>query len=136
VPRRLLPLPPSFPLARLVALGRLAEPLGVWLEAARPPVRLVVPGPGGRRLLLFASDLGTLLALTPRVVVWDGRSLRVIAARALARARRLALGLDRAGPAGTPDLAGLVSRLDGGRPRRGDVSVRQPIDCVAERPLA
>ena len=135
MPRRLLPLPSSFPLARLVALGKVAEPLGVWLEAARPPVRLVVPGPGGRRLLLFASDLGTLLALTPRVVVWDGRSLRVIAARALARARRVALRLDREASAGGPDPTGLVARLGAGWPGRSDVSVRQPIDCVAEEPL-
>jgi len=135
VPRRLLPLPSSFPLARLVALGRVAEPLGVWLEAARPPVRLVVPGPGGRRLLLFASDLGTLLALTPRVVVWDRRSLRVIAARALARARRVALRLDREPSAGGPDLDGLGARLGADGPGGSDVSVRQPIDCVAEEPL-
>ena len=135
MPRRLLPLPSSFPLARLVALGRVAEPLGVWLEAARPPVRLVVPGPGGRRLLLFASDLGTLLALTARVVVWDRRSLRVIAARALARARRVALRLDLGGPARGPDLTAFVARVGGGGPGRSDVSARQPIDCVAEGPL-
>jgi len=96
-----------------------AEPLGVWLEAARPPVRLVVPGPGGRRLLLFASDLGTLLALTPRVVVWDRSAVRVLATRALGRARRVALRLDA-----------------GALPARGDVSSGQPIDCVAEGPLA
>ncbi len=119
MPRRVLPVPSSLPLARLVGLSRVAEPLGVWLEAARPPVRLVVPGPGGRRLLLFASDLGTLLALTPRVAVWDRSAVRVLATRALGRARRVALRLDA-----------------GALPARGDVSSRQPIDCVAEGPLA
>lgn len=122
MPRPVSPVPPSLPLARLVALSRVAEPLGVWLEAARPPVRLVVPGPGGRRLLLFGSDLGMLLALTPRIVVWSRRSLRVIAARALGRARRLALGLDG---------AGLCRALYAER----HVAPRQPIDCVAEGPL-
>jgi hypothetical protein len=112
-----------------------AEPLGVWLEAARPPVRLVVPGPGGRRLLLFASDLGTLLALTPRIVVWSRRSLRIIAARALGRARRLSLGLDGCA-AGRPYPAASVACLCRALSTGGDVAPRQPIDCVAEGPLA
>jgi hypothetical protein len=112
-----------------------AEPLGVWLEAARPPVRLVVPGPGGRRLLLFAADLGTLLALTPRVAVWSRRSLRVIAARALGRARRLALRLD-GGPPGRADSADSVARLCRTLRAAPHVAPRQPIDCLAEGPLA
>lgn len=133
MPRPVSPVPSSLPLARLVALSRVAEPLGVWLEAARPPVRLVVPGPGGRRLLLFGSDLGMLLALTPRIVVWSRCSLRVIAARALGRARRLALdgaAPDRADSAAS--LAGLCRALRAER----HVAPRQPIDCVAEGPLA
>jgi hypothetical protein len=112
-----------------------AEPLGVWLEAARPPVRLVVPGPGGRRLLLVASDLGTLLALTPRIVVWSRGSLRVIAARALGRARRLALRLDGATPGRADSAASLAGLCRALRPGR-HVTPRQPIDCVAEGPLA
>lgn len=134
MPRPVSPVPSSLPLARLVALSRVAEPLGVWLEAARPPVRLVVPGPGGRRLLLFASDLGTLLALTPRIAVWSRHSVRVIAARALGRARRLALRLDGAAPGGADHAAspgGLCRALCAER----HVAPRQPIDCVAEGPL-
>ncbi|HEY6948038.1 MAG TPA: hypothetical protein VI297_04395 [Gemmatimonadales bacterium] len=135
MPRPVSPVPSSLPLARLVALSRVAEPLGVWLEAARPPVRLVVPGPGGRRLLLFGSDLGMLLALTPRIAVWSRCSLRVIAARALGRARRLALRLDGSMPGladSTASLAGLCRALRAER----HVAPRQPIDCVAEGPLA
>jgi hypothetical protein len=94
-----------------------------------------VPGPGGRRLLLFASDLGTLLALTPRVVVWSRRSLRVIAARALGRARRLALGLDSTAPGRTDPAASLAGLCCALRAER-HVARRQPIDCVAEGPLA
>jgi len=135
MPRRVLPIPSAFPLARLIALGRVAEPLGVWLEAARPPVRLVVPGPGGRRLLLFASDLGTLLALAPRVAVWDGCSLRVIAARTLARFRRLSLRLDGASPTRS-DVVAAVARAGQSAPGRRDVQFPQPIDCVGEGRLA
>jgi hypothetical protein len=128
----MLPVPSSFPLARLVGFCRTIEPLGVWLEAARPPVRVVVPGPGGRRLLLLASDLGTLLALTPRVAVWDRWSVRVLAARPLARARRLVL---REAGSAPPDLARVVARLCPPSVGPGDVSLRQPIDCVTEGPL-
>lgn len=133
MPRRILPVPSSFPLARLIALCRAVEPLGVWLEAARPPVRLVVPGPGGRRLILLASDLGTLLAGAPRVAVWDGASLRTIVARALGRARRLELRHNA--PAADallapPELGPASSRLV-----PGDVTLRQPIDCVVEGPV-
>ncbi|MGE5231984.1 MAG: hypothetical protein ACM3NS_09580 [Deltaproteobacteria bacterium] len=135
MPRPVCPVPPSLPLARLVALSRVAEPLGVWLEAAQPPVRLVVPGPGGRRLLLFAADLGTLLALTPRIAVWSRRSLRVIAARALGRARRVALRLDGGGP-GRADSADSVARLCRTLRAAPHTAPRQPIDCVAEGPLA
>ena len=135
MPRRVVPVPSSFPLARLVALCRIMEPLGVWLEAARPPVRLVVPGPGGRRLILLAHDLGTLLALAPRVAVWDGDALRTIAARALGRARRLHLRLDaRAADAiraAGPEPRAPVSRF--ATPR--DVTLRQPIDCIMEGPV-
>ncbi len=136
MPRRVLPVPPSFPLANLVALCHVMEPLGVWLEAARPPVRLVVPGPGGRRLILLAHDLGTLLAMAPRVAVWDGKSLRTIAARALGRARRLQLRLN----AGTGDAvraASLEPRARCSQPAAsGDVTLRQPIDCIVEGPIA
>jgi hypothetical protein len=135
VPRPVSPVPPSLPLARLVALSRVAEPLGVWLEAAQPPVRLVVPGPGGRRLLLFAADLGTLLALTPRIAVWSRRSVRVIAARALGRARRLALRLDGGAP-GRADSADSVARLCRTFRAAPQMAPRQPIDCIAEGPLA
>jgi len=132
VPRRILPVPSSFPLARLVALCRPVEPLGVWLEAARPPVRLVVPGPGGRRLILLASDLGTLLAAAARVAVWDGAVLRTIAARALGRARRLELRNDaRAGDVLTPARWG-AQILPWGRVAQRDVTLSQPIDCVVE----
>jgi hypothetical protein len=112
-----------------------AEPLGVWLEAASPPVRLVVPGPGGRRLLLFAADLGTLLALTPRIVVWSRSSPRIIAARALGRARRLNLPPAGGAPgqrAAAASVAGLCRALRAG----ADLPPRQPIDCVPEAPLA
>jgi hypothetical protein len=135
VPRRILPIPPAFPVARLVARTRLAEPLGVWLEAARPPVRLVVPGPGGRRLLLFASDLGTLLVLAPRVAVWDGHALRVMAARSLARSRRLALGLKPAAPIRC-FVAAALGRGERSPAGRQTVPLSQPIDCVAEGRLA
>ncbi|HEY8105046.1 MAG TPA: hypothetical protein VIE46_03005 [Gemmatimonadales bacterium] len=135
MPRRILPIPPAFPVARLVRLSRVAEPLGVWLEAARPPVRLVVPGPGGRRLLLFASDLGTLLALAPRVAVWDGHVLRVIAARALARFRRLALRPEPASPTRSV-VAAALGRVERSPPGRRDAPLSQPIDCVAEGRLA
>jgi len=108
------------------------EPLGVWLEAARPPVRLVVPGPGGRRLILLAHDLGTLLAMAPRVAVWDGEALRTIAARALGRARRLQLRLN----AGTGDALRAAALEPRAQPSRsgapGDVTLRQPIDCIVE----
>ena len=103
------------------------EPLGVWLEAARPPVRLVVLGPGGRRLILLAFDLGTLLAAAPRVAVWDGAGLRILAARALGRARRVELRLD----ARTIDAVPARNRV--GLP---DVTLRQPIDCIVEGPVA
>jgi hypothetical protein len=126
VPRRILPVPSSFPLARLVALCRVLEPLGVWLEAARPPVRLVVPGPGGRRLILLAFDLGTLLAAAPRVAVWDGAALRTIVARALARARRVQLRNDAAAADALPARSLVVPP---------DVTLRQPIDCVVEGPV-
>jgi len=128
-----VPLPSSFPLARLVALCRSLEPLGAWLEAARPPVRLVMPGLGGRRLILLAHDLGTLLALTPRVAVWDGLRLRTIAARALRSARRIQLRPDaRAGEAARVAVhcPPVVSRTP------GDLTLPQPIDCVMEGPIA
>jgi len=111
----------------LVALCRSVEPLGVWLEAARPPVRLILPGPGGRRLILLACDLGTLLAATPRVVVWDGAALRTIVARALGRARRVQLRLDARAADALP--AGSLVALP-------DVTLRQPIDCIVEGPVA
>ena len=126
MPRRILPVPSSFPLARLVALCRVLEPLGVWLEAARPPVRLVVPGPGGRRLILLAFDLGTLLAAAPRVAVWDGAALRTIVARALGRARRVQLRNDAAAADALPAPSLVVPP---------DVTLRQPIDCVVEGPV-
>lgn len=130
MPRRILPLPLSFPLARLVALCRPVEPLGVWLEVARPPVRLVVPGLGGRCLLLFAADLGILLSATARVAVWDGASLRIVGARSLARVRRVRL------PADARADAAVMSVAPAGLPRRalasGDVTLRQPVDCVVE----
>lgn len=135
MPRRILPVPSSFPLARLVALCRPVEPLGVWLEAARPPVRLVVPGPGGRRLILLASDLGTLLAAAARVAVWDGAALRTIAARALGRARRVELRNDaQAGEVLTPARWG-AQVLQWGRVAQRDVTLSQPIDCVVEGPI-
>jgi hypothetical protein len=127
MPRRILPVPSSFPLARLVALARSVEPLGVWLEAARPPVRLVVPGPGGRRLILLAFDLGTLLAAAPRVAVWDGGAIRILVARALGRARRVEL----AQGARAADALSAWSRAV-----PPDVTLRQPIDCVVEGPVA
>jgi hypothetical protein len=136
VPRRILPVPSSFPLASLIALARPVEPLGVWLEAARPPVRLVVPGPGGRRLVLLASDLATLLAVAARVAVWDGAALRTIAARSLGRARRLAL---RNGAGADDALAGAARGAPSpGLSRRAqrDVMLPQPIDCVVEGPVA
>jgi hypothetical protein len=110
------------------------EPLGVWLEAARPPVRLVVPGPGGRRLLLLAADLGLLLTATARVALWDGFDLRLVGAHALGRARRLRLPAD----ARAADAVAL-STLSPPPGRRallsGDVTLRQPIDCVVEGPV-
>lgn len=135
MPRRILPVPSSFPLARLVALCRPVEPLGVWLESARPPVRLVVPGPGGRRLILLASDLGTLLAAASRVAVWDGAALRTIAARALGRARRLELPAHA--PAGEAVIPGRLGAqiLPWRRVAPRDVTLSQPIDCVVEGPV-
>jgi hypothetical protein len=117
------------------------EPLGVWLEAARPPVRLVVPGHGGRRLILLAYDLGTLLVLAPRVMVWDGSALRAIAARALRRARRISLPFnagvgDAVGVAGTYPVPMSLQAPCSGPPAPSDLTLRQPIDCVMEGPVA
>jgi len=96
---------------------------------------LIVPGPGGRRLILLAHDLGILLAMAPRVAVWDGEALRIIAARALGRTRRLHLRLN-AGMGDALRAAGLEPRAPPSRPGApGDVTLRQPIDCIVEGPV-
>jgi len=99
VPRRLRPVPPACPLLRLAPHLRPGDPLGVWLEPAGGTRRLRLAAAGARGPVLLSPDLGVLLGAAGRVVVSDGRGLRVLSLPRPAGARA---GLAREGAARGP----------------------------------
>jgi hypothetical protein len=85
----LLPLPPDFPLQRLVTLVHSKRPVGVWLRESGRQHRLSITASGRCISVLISEDLGALLRSCSQVLVREGSDPRLLQADALIRWRAL-----------------------------------------------
>ena len=126
-----LPLPPDFPLHRLVSLIGCSDEVGVWIRDARPQ-RLLITATGRCIAVMLGGDLGALLRCCRRLVVRSHSQALVLEADEIIRWRVLQV------ITGTPYLPS-AERLTGIFPEAemDDVGFHIPIPkCLPEEVLA
>jgi hypothetical protein len=85
----LLPLPPDFPLHRLVTLIHSKRPVGIWLRDSGHQRRLSITASGRCISVLISQDLGELLRSCSQILVREASDPRLLQADALIRWRAL-----------------------------------------------
>ena len=131
-----LPLPPEFPLRRLLRIIGHEYRAGVWVRDSGPPHRLTISADGRSLAVTLGQDLGQLLHSCRRIVVQQKSLPLLVSARELIRWRALQVVLDAPDPSFLQRLKEVFPEAElgpgGGRiPIRGSSPEEILASCLA-----